>query len=282
MTNFDPMPLAQAAFYALVCIGFMFVAKVIGNALTRYDDDKEIKQNGNVAVAIRTVGFFSAVGIGMAGALRSGVPEFGKDIPIFLLDGAVVIVSLIVAHGLLRVLVFPGVDFAEKAQQGQISGGIVEASLYIATALLLNGVFGSEGGNIFAGVLWVIGGQVALIVSMMIYRSLAPYNLSEELSKANVAAALALASRTISIAIILRGILSGDSGESIKSDVLYVAIYFAFGMLLLSLSNLVADLLFLPKYKVKEAIVENQNVAAIAKIAGVQIAVAIVVAAVIK
>lgn len=276
------MPLLQAAFYTVLSIGFMFLAKVIGNALTRYDDDAEIKENGNVAVAIRTVGFFSAVVIGMAGALKAGAPEFGKDIPIFLLDGFVVIVSLIVAHALLRILVFPGVDFAEKAKNGQISGGIVEAALYVATALLLNGVFGSEGGNIFSGVLWVIGGQMALVFSMIAYRSLAPYNVSEELGKANVAAALALASRTISIAIILRGVLSGDGSGALKTDLMYVGIYFVFGMLLLSVSNFLADLLFLPKYKVKEAIVENQNVAAIAKIAGVQVAVAIVVAAVMR
>jgi uncharacterized membrane protein YjfL (UPF0719 family) len=275
--------LLLAALLSIITMGFVFIAKVIGDRLTPYNDDEEIRENQNVAVAIRTVGFFTAVVIGMAGALRGGAPEALKEIPIFILDGFVVLVSLLIANFVLKKITFPNVDFTLQAKNKQVSGGIIEASLFIATALILNGVFGSGGDDskLTAGVLWTLGAQVALIVSVLVYKAAAPFKVAEELEKGNPAAGLAVATRTLCIAIILRGILDGPSSDVLKDDVTYVVGSFVFGMLLLSVINFIADLLFLKGYKYRDAVVENQNVAAVAKIAGVQLVISLVVAAVL-
>jgi uncharacterized membrane protein YjfL (UPF0719 family) len=275
------MPLAQAAFYSLIALVFMIFAKLVSNWITPYDDDDLIRNHRNSSVSIRTVGFFVAVVIGMAGALKRGVPELGRDALIFIVDGAVVLISLLIAEAVLSKIAFPKVSFSTQAKDNLLSGGILEASLFVATGLVLHGVFGSEGGTLLTGVAWVIGSQILLLLSIVIYKAVAPYKISDELEKGNTAAAIALAARILSMAIILRGVLDGESSGVVKTDVLFVAIYFAFGMILLSIINFLADLLFLPKYRINDAIVEQQNLAAALKIAGVQLAIAFIVASVL-
>jgi hypothetical protein len=64
-------------------------------------------------------------------------------------------------------------------------------------------------------------------------------------------------------------------------DLIAFGLFFVFGMIMLSIANWLADLLFLPGQKVSEAVTKTQNLAAVAKVAGVQLAVAFVISTVL-
>lgn len=271
--------LLQASAFAAIGIFFMFVGKLVSNMLTKYDDDKLIRDTGNVAVALRTVGFYTGLVLGMAGALSGSVTTFQRDLTAFAIDGIIVLVTLLVAKASLRFVSLRAVSLSAEAEKGSIAAGLVELGAFISTGLILHGSFSGDGGTIGGALLYAAIGQVALALSVIAYEKFTKFNVAEEIKADNIAAGLALAGRLVALGIILRAALDGPQ-EIWSEDLPMFGIYFAFGMLLLAIANFIGDLLFLPKMRVDEAIAQR-NPAAIVKVVGVQIAVALIVAAVL-
>jgi uncharacterized membrane protein YjfL (UPF0719 family) len=271
--------LISAAAFAGISIAFMFVGKLISDFLTPYNDDDEVREKGNVAVALRTTGLYVGLIIGMAGALAGASAGLAEDVKELAIDGFIVIGTLLVAKAILQFVTLRSIRPAAAAKDGNVAVGIVECSAYIGTGLILNGAFTDVGGTIGGAIVYAFIGQVALALCFKIYEWMTPFKVSEELAKDNRAAAIAVSVRLIAMGLVLNQAIAGPMADW-ATDLTLFGVYFVFGMLLLSVANWLADLLFLPKLRVGEAVTSG-NVAAIVKVAGVQLAAAIIVAAVI-
>lgn len=291
--NIGPVPASTfvyAAVFALVSIAFMFVGKLVANAVTPYNDDHQIREKQNLAVALRTIGIFSGLVIGMAGALGGESAGFGADLTEFALDGFIVIALLMSAKLILHLFTFRSLQPAKQVKEGNTAVGMVECAAYIATGLIINGAFSDAGLSpeaaagalhpLAAAVLYALIGQVALGLSFMVLEAITPWNASTELGKGNTAAGLAVAAKLVATGMILQAAVSGPM-TGWADDLMAFGLFFVFGMAMLSLANWLADLLFLPGQKVSEAVTKTQNLAAVAKVAGVQLSVAFVISTIL-
>jgi uncharacterized membrane protein YjfL (UPF0719 family) len=281
----------HAAAFAAMSIFFMFLGKVASDAITPYNDDREVRDKMNLAVALRTAGLYGGLVIGLAGALAGdgGWTEStstGAKFLEFFIDGFVVILLLLVAKAILHFITLRGLRPISAAKEGNIGVGLVECCAYLATGLIINGAFNDGLGTaapsdsslvapIIAAVIYSFIGQVALAGSFALAEAFTRWNIGKELLAANPAAGLYVGAKLLGIGMILRVAISGPMNDW-GTDLTAFGLFFVFGMAMLAIANWLGDLLFLPRQKVADA-VKARNVAAIAKVAGVQLAVALVV-----
>lgn len=280
--NLGPVPLSSlvyASVFIAMSLAFMAIGRWISFALTPFNDDVEIRDNKNLAVALRTAGLFVGLVIGMSGALSGSGASFESDVREFFLDGFVVIAALLLAKLVLRLLTLRGVAITQGLQANNLALGLTEFGAFVATGLILNGAFTDEGGNLMGGLIYALIGQLALVLSFYLYEWLSPINVVKQISDGNRAAGLMVGGRLIATGMVLQSAIAGPMTDW-SSDLQSFGIYFVFGMVMLAVANWVADLLFLPALRVREAIEEHQNVAAITKVVGVQLAVAAIIMAV--
>lgn len=282
--NYEIGPVPVSAFvyasaFALISIAFMFVAKLVVDRITPYNDDVEVREKFNLAVALRSGGIYAAVAIGMAGALQGPSAGFENDVREFAIDGFVVIAMLLVCKAVLHLLTLRAIKPTAEVAKGNVAVGLLECCSYLATGLILNGAFTDVGGTLLGAVIYALLGQVALAVTFLIYEAITPWSVTSEIANGNRAAALFGGARMLALGMILQAALAGPM-EDWATDLTAFGLFFVFGTLLLAVVGWLADLLFLPGQRIREAIVEQKNLAAIAKVAGVQLAVALVVATV--
>jgi uncharacterized membrane protein YjfL (UPF0719 family) len=146
--NIGPVPaysFVYAAAFALVSIGFMFLGKLVANAVTPYNDDHQIREKKNLAVALRTIGIYSGLVIGMAGALAGESQGFSGDLAEFALDGVIVIALLMASKLILQLFTLRNLNPGKQVKEGNTAVGMVECAAYIATGLIINGAFSDSG-----------------------------------------------------------------------------------------------------------------------------------------
>jgi uncharacterized membrane protein YjfL (UPF0719 family) len=275
-----PVPLVvfpQMAAFALVAFAFMAITRFLAALMTPFNDDAEILSKQNLAVALRFSGLMAGMVLGMSGALSGDSAGFLTDLTEFSIDGFVVAATLFASMGLLHVVTLRKISINSSLKNGNIAVGWVELGSYVATGLSLFGCFSGDGGNLLEAVAFAALGQVALVLTFWIYEAITPHNLIAEVKKGNVAVGLSIASRLTAIGIILMASLQGDVTDW-GSALAGFGVYYLFGMALLVAVDFLADLVFLPKTKIKDIMAQG-NIAAVAKLSGVRIAAALVVAA---
>ena len=136
------------------------------------------------------------------------------------------------------------------------------AATYVASGLVIaGGICGST--DIVSLLVAFAVGQVALVAFSLIYEKCTSYDDQEELGKnKNVAAGIAFGGNLLAYGLILMKGVSMEAGveEWEWPDRLQnIAYYAAAGFVLLLLTRIVNDRLFLPKARISKEIVEDRN-----------------------
>lgn len=272
--------LAQSGAFLLVGVVIMLIGKKIVDWSTRYDDDDLIQEQSNTAVAWRNIGFYLALAIAMLGALNGESRGFLLDLKTFALDGLVATALLLFARKINESALLPRVNNDEAIAGNNNAVGILEFGSFLASGLVLNGAFSGEGGGLFSGVLFFFIGQIAIFVLAGLYESFSGINFKKLIGEGNLAAGIGLAGTLASFGFILRASIAGPfSGWA--TDLMAFAISAVSGIALILVFGKVADWLFLPSTDVKTEIVRDQNSAALLLTAGLSIAMALIVSAVL-
>jgi uncharacterized membrane protein YjfL (UPF0719 family) len=142
----------------------------------------------------------------------------------------------------------------------------VMAAAYIGSGLIIaGGIHGSLQWT--SAVAAFAGGQVLLLVFGGLYQVLTRYDDQEELGvKKNLAAGVATGGNLLAYSLVLMKALSFDVVNvelwSVTDRVLHVLYYAVAGCVLLVLTRVINDRLFLPGASLKKEISEDQNVSA--------------------
>ncbi|MCX5858194.1 MAG: DUF350 domain-containing protein [Deltaproteobacteria bacterium] len=137
-------------FYSFLVLAFLFLAKKIADALTKYNDDDAVEQNGNMAVALRRLGLYVGMAIAMAGVMTGGSTKM--ELVLFIQDGAIATVIFFLAHYINDYAIISGVRNNDLIKAGNVPTGLVEAGSFIATGILLNGAFTGEVGGLLPAI----------------------------------------------------------------------------------------------------------------------------------
>lgn len=264
--------LVMIMFVGLVII-FLFLSKKIADVITRFDDDAQIRQNENLAVALRRFGIF----VGMCIALEVLVADVSsyRDATLFCVYAAIAVAVFFAAHFINDFIIIPKVCNNELIKGGNISTGIIEAGAFIATGMLLNGAFSGYVGGILSAVIFFFLGQIFMIAAIYVHEKIYRFDVVQCVKDSNLSAGVTVAGLLVAYSIILRASIAGDFTGWIDSLTSF-ALSAASGMIALILFERIATLIFLPKTSIGEA-VRSGNTAVVVLVQGITIALSLII-----
>jgi uncharacterized membrane protein YjfL (UPF0719 family) len=270
--------------FAIECGFFMWLAKMVFDLTTmsHYDPNYEIEENSNLAVGLDRAGLYLGIAIGMYGSVSSGVSHsFLQDSQALAVDGVMIVVFTLISRFLTNRVIIANIANQTALKQGNVAVGLVEASGYIATGLIMYGSVTGEGGAWWSIIVWFALGQLALLILVYLYEWMTPYKVVDNIKKGNVAAGLMLGGIMVAMGFILKGAISGPSlGWVMDLEAFAISLVNSIVLLLVIFHQLV-DRIFLPGTTIKTEIERDQNSAAIAVVVSVKVAMALFISAIV-
>ena len=259
--------------YMILVIVFLFISKKIADAVTRYDDDAQIRQNDNLAVALRRFGIF----VGICIALQAVIIDDSsyRDAGFFAVSALIVVVVFFIAHFINDVVIVPGASNNDLIRAGNVPTGVIEAGAFIATGILVNGAFSGDEGGIISAAAFFFLGQIVMIAAIFIHQKIYRFKVTRCVLDNNLSAGVAVAGLLVAYSIILRASIAGDFTGWISSLTAF-AISALTGMIALIVFERIAALIFLPKTSIGEAI-RGGNTAAIVLVQSITIALSLMI-----
>lgn len=293
--------LSQGAVDALAVLLVLFLAKKARDrsyraALLRagaeeaptLSADHQIEEASNLAVALRRCGLSVGFGIGLAGVVSGGVTRFSAgwqavadNMGELLGYCALLLVFFSVAQVVAERVVLGRLHNTQELHKGNTAVGFAELGIFIATGMVAYGSFHGEGGGWYTALGFFAMGQLALIVFALLYEWATPFNCLDEIENGNAAAGLMLGGTLVTLGIVLGFAISGPFtgwAEGIAGFGLSAAVGMA---LLIPLQRLI-DRAFLPNTTLKIEVERDRNLAACSVTVCAQIALAIMIGALVS
>ena len=269
--------------YVFICTGFAYLAWRIADWRTKNMDDIELIHQGNMAVGIRRFGLLTMFGLGFSGALYGTGTGFAGNVLALVVDGVLITVFAFACRHINDLVMMGHIDNDAHCRNNNIAVGVVEAANYMATGLILWGVFIGEGTNLMKGavssVIWFAIGQATLLVSGWVTEKVfTRFNIRDEIEKGNAAAGVYLAGILVPLGILIRANIIGPT-RGLVMDILLFAVYIAAGFMLMAIFSLACSRILLSNTSMKAAVEKNQNVSVTIVGAAVNVLVALVVVA---
>ena len=249
--------------------------------------DHQIEERSNLAVALRRCGLGIGFGLGLAGVVSGGVTRFAAGWDAVLDDTlemlgyfAVLLVFFFVAQVVSERIVLSHVHNTGELHKGNDAVGFAEFGILVATGLIAYGSFHGEGGGWHTSVAFFAMGQVALVVFAILYEWTTPFNCLDEIRDGNAAAGLMLGGTLITLGIILGFAIAGPFTGWMEGIVGF-AVSAAVGMVLLIPFQWLIDKAFLPNTTLKIEVERDRNLAACSVTVAAQVALAIMIGALV-
>lgn len=264
--------LVMIMFIALVIV-FLYLSKKIADVITRFDDDLQIRQNDNLAVALRRFGIF----VGMCIAMQVLITDVAlyRDIAFFCIYALIVVAIFFAAHFINDFIIIPKVCNNELIKAGNVSTGLIEAGAFIATGMLVNGAFSGHAGGVVSAVVFFFLGQIVMIAAIYLHEKVYRFDVVQCVSADNVSAGVTVAGLLMAYSIILRASIAGDF-TGWASSLTAFSVSAVTGMIGLIFFERIAALIFLPKTSIGEAI-RSGNTAAVVLVQGITIALSLII-----
>lgn len=272
--------------YAAISLVFIFIAKLIADKLTPYDDDHEIEENSNISMGFRRAGLYVGMAIAMAGALggNGANGSFLKDIGLLAIDGLIIIPLIFIGRYVNDVFIIGTTKNDEAVRSGNIAVGLAEFGTFIATGLVINGSLSGEGRSLWldvqSTVAFFVLGQVIFVALTKLYQKSKHYDVVSEISSGNASAGVALAGMLIALGFIMRTSIAG-SFTGWMSDIASFAASAAMGIMIILILRKIIDFLFLPNTTQEIEIKRDKNVAALVLTESLVVGLAIIVSTII-
>lgn len=264
--------------YTAVVFVFMYLLKLLDDWRTKnIDEDHEIEEENNGAVAIRKAGLYIAMATAMAGALHGQSAGFVQDLQTLALDGCLVLGALFIAFLVNDKIMLHGIDNDAEVGAKNEAVACAEFGSYFATGLIMNGAMTGTG-PWYSTIVFFVLAQIAMVVMFFVYDGLTKFSVREEIGqKKNLAAGVAVGGLLTALGIILQTCCSGDF-TSWTTDLTMFGVCTAQGIFLLMVFRWLVDKFFLPNTDLHTEIARDQNAAAICVAQAILISLAIVIA----
>ncbi len=261
--------------FLVMAFAYMWVAKLINDRMDGFNVDHAIVEDSNFAVSLRRAGFYLAIALGMYGAITGPSAGFLTDVWVLAIDGACVVLFLIVARVLNDAFIVHGLDNTKAVREGNVAVGVVEFFGYLATGLLAKAAFeDSTGGPLSVAVFFGFG-QLVLIITARVYEWTHPWNGIQNVREGNLASGLMLGGILLAVSIAMHDAIHGGIA-SWERDIFVFALRAGVAIfLMVVVASKTIDRLFLPKTTVQIEIVRDKNVAAITVVVALRIAAAL-------
>ena len=270
----------QMTWFVAVAMIIAFIGIKIFDALTKFDENKLVIEDGNLAVALRKGAILLGLGLGLSSSLVGPVENLWQDTAYVALYGVITFLCLFIAGFVNDKFLLIGLNNNQHIEKGNSAVGFFEVGSYLATGLILKESLGGDNASIFNALIFFVIGQLVLIIFFKIYEMVTPFNLVDLIEKNNVAAGIAAGAMLTALGLILSNSIAGPF-IALGDDIIAICIAAVQGIVLLLLVRLAAARLFLPKADLKKEIEDKQNAAAIVQMDGFILTAALIIAAVV-
>ena len=183
------------------------------------------------------------------------------------LAGLTAIVLQLVADLLSDKLVFRGVE--DKPAAGKPEGAesnvalaVGKAAVSVATGLVLRGALSDPDASFLGRLGWFAAAQGVMVLAVLLYCRLTPYDDLGEIRRQNLAAGFPIAGILLAVGFVMEAAVSGRPSESTQQAALQAAKFLGVSLVLVYAFRLITDFVMLPKLKLQQAIAEQKNVGA--------------------
>ena len=253
--------------YLITGIVLLFIMKKVFDILTPYSVDVQLTEKDNPALGVLLMSYLAgglAVLCGTFAGETTGVPTwqlFVNEIVPTIITGLLGMILLFIA-GIIndKIILRRFSNQKEIIENHNTAVALVMGASYIGSGIIIaGGVYGSISFVTFLAAF--AAGQIMLNLFAVFYKMLTKYNDQEELEKKNNAAGFAFAGNIIAYSIILmKGVQAPNVSWSWLDRLEQFGYYAVAGFVLLLISRIIADKIFIPGKKLKDEIVEDQNI----------------------
>jgi uncharacterized membrane protein YjfL (UPF0719 family) len=232
-----------------------------------YDVNQLIVAGKSVGAATTQAGYLVGVAFGFLGAItvKPSDPSFLQIAGAVALAGVVAIVLQLVADIVSDKLIFRGMP-APKGGVDDVNPALAvgKAAVSVATGLVLRGAMSDAEMGLVMRVAWFAAAQLVMVLAVLLYCRLTPYDDLGEIRQQNLAAGFPIAGILLAIGLLMEAAVStpARSGGSTASAALEMGRFLGLSLVLVYAIRLISGFIMLPKVKLAAAIVKERNVAA--------------------
>ena len=264
ISRFDLATLGRTAAYFVGVLVLVTLAKLARDAIALRRGQRLsglIVEHDNTPVAIEMGAFALAMVVGLTGSIVAEPGTWWEEALALLATGGIVFAVLLLNDQLVTRFLLGGLDCNKAvADDHNLAVAIVRGAGNVGAALALVGALG-HGSPLEERLVWVVIGQVALVLMARGYQALTPYNDAAEVRHKNVAAALPLAGMLIAVGIVVGAALTGE-GHGFADDLLAFGIDLAVSAVFVVVLRWAGDRLLLPGSDYAKEIAHDQNAGA--------------------
>jgi uncharacterized membrane protein YjfL (UPF0719 family) len=244
----------------------LLAAKLIRDAVCALGGSQVNQQilSGRVAGAITQAGYLLGVLLGFLGAV-AGVARDGG----FFASAAGVAIAGLCAIALQLLadqigdrLIFRGIDDAKAIEANNVALAVGKAAVSVATGLVLRGAMSDPEATLLGRVAWFAVAQVVMVLAVVVYCRLTPYDDLAEIGRNNLAAGFPISGILLAVGFVMEAALSARGAGSTVQSAVMTAELLGLSLLLVYAFRLLGDFVLLPKMKLSQAIVQQKNVGA--------------------
>jgi uncharacterized membrane protein YjfL (UPF0719 family) len=219
----------------------------------------------SVGAAVMQVGYLIGVLMGFLGAIGAGRGQQGflAIAAVVALSGVVAIVLQLVADVVSDKLIFRGLEPAKgTGHDVNVTLAVGKAAVSIATGLVLRGAMSDPDGGLLGRIVWFAAAQAAMVLAVLLYCRLTPYDDMAEVKNNNLAAGFPIAGILLAVGLVMEAGVAGRASASWSHAALETGKFLGVSLVLVYVFRLITDFMMLPKVKLSQAVVADKNVAA--------------------
>jgi uncharacterized membrane protein YjfL (UPF0719 family) len=248
----------------------LIVAKLARDLVLKargYQVNQLIVTGKSAGAATTQAGYLVGVLFGFLGAItvKQPDPSFIQIAGAVALAGLVAIVLQLAADLLSDMLIFRGVQAPKGAvEDANVALAVGKAAVSIATGLVLRGAMSDPEVGLVVRVAWFAGAQLVMVLAVLLYTRLTPYDDLGEIKRQNLAAGFPIAGILLAVGLLMEAAVSATtrSGGATAAAALEAARFLGIGLVVVYVFRLIVVLVVLPRLKLSAAIAKEGNVAA--------------------
>jgi uncharacterized membrane protein YjfL (UPF0719 family) len=248
----------------LIVIG----AKLARDLVLRWrgqDVNELVAHKRSVGAAVTQVGYLIGVSMGFLGAIGVGRGQQGffAIAAAVALSGVAAIVLQLLADVVSDKLIFRGLEPAKgTGDEVNVTLAVGKAAVSIATGLVLRGAMSDPDAGLLNRIVWFAAAQAAMVLAVLLYCRLTPYDDMAEVKNNNLAAGFPIAGILLAVGLVMEAGVAGRASVSWSRAALETAKFLGVSLVLVYVFRLITDFMMLPKVKLSQAVVADKNVAA--------------------
>lgn len=252
--------LIMAVIYLICAFVLFLIGKLVFDAINRsYRLNEELVKKDNTALAIAMVGYYFGLTLAIGGVISgpsAGLMEDLLDIAIY---GPLAIILMNVSAVINnKFILYKFNNTKELIEDQNVGTGVVECAVYLATGMVIFGAISGEDGSVITAVVFWGLGQIALIVTGLLYNFITPYDIHEHIEKDNVAVGVSFAGALIAVGNIVSHAVSGDFHSWSENLGIFVS-FVILGFILLPVVRIVTDKVLLPGESITDELINQEK-----------------------